>query len=51
MTEQLGGPEALLNGNNNLILPGSTAWKILWFKNNKPELCAKPAHISLPMIT
>jgi xylulokinase len=48
MTEQLGGRDALLNGNRNLILPGYAASKIRSFKKNKPELYSKLAHILLP---
>ncbi|MDC7220823.1 MAG: xylulokinase [Spirochaetales bacterium] len=48
LTENYGGEEELLKGPGNLIPPGYTASKILWFKRNHPKLYAKMAHILLP---
>ncbi|MBI9105302.1 MAG: xylulokinase [Spirochaetales bacterium] len=48
ITSRCGGEEALIKGAGNKILPGYTASKVLWLKNNKPELYAKLAHILLP---
>ncbi len=48
LTECAGGAESLLGTEGNLILPGYTASKILWFKNNHPEKYAKMAHVLLP---
>lgn len=48
LTRCAGGAEALLQNEGNLILPGYTAPKILWFKRNKPDLYKKLAHIALP---
>ncbi|NCB01810.1 MAG: xylulokinase [Spirochaetia bacterium] len=43
-----GGNETLLETEGNLILPGYTISKILWFKKNKPDLYKKMEHILLP---
>jgi xylulokinase len=48
LTACAGGTDALLNNEGNLILPGYTASKILWFKNNHPDKYAKMAHVLLP---
>lgn len=48
ITQCAGGKEKLLEIEGNLILPGYTISKILWFKKNKPELYNKMAHILLP---
>lgn len=48
LTRAFGGEEALLAQAGNLILPGYTASKILWFKENRPEEYARMAHILLP---
>lgn len=48
LTACAGGPESLLNNEGNLILPGYTASKILWFKKNHPEAYNQMAHILLP---
>ncbi len=48
ITECAGGNKKLLETEGNLILPGYTISKILWFKKNKPELYKKMEHILLP---
>ena len=46
--EAFGGTEGLLALAGNPILPGYTAGKILWLKQNEPENFAKIASILLP---
>ncbi len=48
ITEAFGGEEKLLDEVGNLILPGYTASKVLWLKNNKPQIYAKLSTILLP---
>ena len=48
ITEAFGGDEKLLSEVGNLILPGYTASKVLWLKNNKPEIYKKIYTILLP---
>jgi xylulokinase len=48
ITEVFGGEEKLLLEVGNLMLPGYTAPKILWLKNNKPEIYEKLSTILLP---
>ncbi len=48
ITEKFGGKDKLVSEIGNEILPGYTASKILWFKNNKPELYNKMETILLP---
>jgi len=48
LTDLYGGTENLLDGPGNLVLPGYTASKILWFKKNHPGLYIKMAKILLP---
>lgn len=48
ITHTLGGNEAAINELGNLILPGFTAPKILWLKENKPEAFKKLHYILLP---
>ncbi|NQT60412.1 MAG: xylulokinase [Bacteroidetes bacterium] len=48
ITDTYGGTDTLLDGPGNLVLPGYTASKILWFKKNHPDLYAKMAKILLP---
>ncbi len=48
LTKMLGGSSVLLAEEGNLILPGYTASKILWFKKNHPDLYARMAKILLP---
>ncbi len=45
---RFGGAEKVLEETGNRILPGYTASKILWLKNNKPELYKLMDHILLP---
>lgn len=45
---RVGGPERLLSYTNNAMLPGYTGGKILWVKNNEPDLFEKAAHVLLP---
>ena len=48
LTALCGGEEAVIAEVGNLFLTGFTAGKILWLKNNKPELFAKLKYIMLP---
>ena len=48
LTDAYGDDEALLNDTGNLILPGYTASKILWFRKAHPEAYARMSHILLP---
>ncbi|MBI9103674.1 MAG: xylulokinase [Spirochaetales bacterium] len=48
ITSDFGGDEKLLKEVGNLVLPGYTAGKILWFKNNCPDEYAKMEKILLP---
>jgi len=48
LSARLGGDAALLAQEGNLILPGYTASKILWFKKHHPDLYARLAKILLP---
>jgi xylulokinase len=44
----LGGPAAVIELVGNDILPGFTASKILWLKQNEPDHFARLAHVALP---
>ncbi len=48
ITYACGGEDKVLAESGNLILPGYTASKIVWLKNNKPELYKKLETILLP---
>ncbi|MGA0854060.1 MAG: FGGY family carbohydrate kinase, partial [Luteolibacter sp.] len=48
MRAQLGGREKTIELAGNDILPGFTAPKILWLKQNEPENFARLAHVALP---
>ncbi len=48
LSDAFGGDTKLLNEVGNLILPGYTASKILWFRKNHPDEYARMAHILLP---
>ncbi len=48
ITQSYGGSKKLLENVGNLVLPGYTAPKILWFKKNQPELYKRMATILLP---
>lgn len=48
LTERAGGAEAVIKEAGNLMLPGFTAPKILWFKNRYPEQWKKLRYIMLP---
>jgi xylulokinase len=48
LTDAYGSDEDLLKDSGNLILPGYTASKILWFRKTRPEAYARMAHILLP---
>lgn len=48
LTESYGSDEKLLEDTGNLILPGYTASKILWFKKAHPAEYAKMKHVLLP---
>lgn len=48
LTSCAGGEASLLEQEGNLILPGYTASKILWFKKNHKELYDKMKYILLP---
>lgn len=45
---KLGGRDAALSLVGNDILPGFTAPKILWLKQNEPDHFARVAHVALP---
>ena len=45
---QIVGEEKLMSINCNPVLPGFTAPKILWLKNNEPHLYEKVAKVLLP---
>lgn len=48
ITQKIGGNEKAAEHVGNLIMPGFTAGKILWLKNNKPEEFKKLCYIMLP---
>ncbi len=48
ITHRFGGQERCINEVGNAILPGYTAPKILWLKNNLPDVYAKLSTILLP---
>jgi xylulokinase len=48
MRTRLGGREKTIELAGNDILPGFTAPKILWLKQNEPENFARLAHVALP---
>ena len=48
LTDAFGGTGKLLDEVGNLVLPGYTASKILWFRKNNPAEYARMAHILLP---
>jgi len=48
ITQEVGGLDKLLGLIGNAVLPGFTAPKILWVRQNEPEVYACAAHILLP---
>jgi xylulokinase len=48
ITERVGGADAILRLTGNAILPGFTAPKILWVRDNEPRVFEQTAHILLP---
>lgn len=48
ITDRVGGIKNLLQLIGNPVLPGFTAPKILWVRENEPEVYARAAHILLP---
>lgn len=48
ITERAGGSKNLLELIGNPVLPGFTAPKILWVRENEPEVYARAAHVLLP---
>lgn len=48
ITERAGGIHSLLQMIGNPVLPGFTAPKILWVRQNEPEVYARAAHVLLP---
>jgi xylulokinase len=48
MRQKLGGREAVINLIGNDILPGFTAPKILWLKQNESQNFARLSHVALP---
>ena len=48
LREALGGRAAVIDLIGNDILPGFTAPKILWLKQNEPDHFARLAHVALP---
>ncbi|MDB6108286.1 MAG: xylulokinase [Pedosphaera sp.] len=48
ITEKLGGPKLTIKTLGNNVLPGFTAPKILWLKNNEPKHYQRLATVLLP---
>ncbi|HYE30976.1 MAG TPA: xylulokinase [Methylomirabilota bacterium] len=48
ITKSVGGLKATIKALGNAVLPGFTAPKILWLKNNEPANFKKLAHVLLP---
>jgi xylulokinase len=48
ITAALGGPKSTIKALGNSVLPGFTASKILWLKNQEPKNFAKLATVLLP---
>lgn len=48
ITERVGGASSLLQLISNPVLPGFTAPKILWVRENEPDVYARAAHVLLP---
>lgn len=48
ITERVGGASSLLQLIGNPVLPGFTAPKILWVRENEPDVYARAAHVLLP---
>jgi xylulokinase len=48
ITEKVGGLGRLLELTGNAVLPGFTAPKIVWVRQNEPEVYGKTAHLLLP---
>lgn len=48
ITRLAGGKQRVLSLTANVVLPGFTAPKILWVRENEPEIYAQVAHVLLP---
>jgi xylulokinase len=48
ITAWAGGPDRLLALTGNVVLPGFTAPKIVWVRENEPQIFEQVAHILLP---
>lgn len=48
ITDRVGGAKNLLQLIGNPVLPGFTAPKILWVRENEPQVYAQAAHVLLP---
>lgn len=48
ITERAGGIRSLLQMIGNPVLPGFTAPKILWVRENEPQVYTRAAHVLLP---
>ncbi len=48
ITQLAGGRQRVLELTANVVLPGFTAPKILWVRENEPEVYAQVAHVLLP---
>jgi len=48
ITDRVGGLGKLLELTGNAVLPGFTAPKILWLRQNEPEVYERAAHLLLP---
>jgi xylulokinase len=48
ITRLAGGKQRVLDLTANVVLPGFTAPKILWVRENEPEVYAQVAHVLLP---
>ena len=48
ITEKVGGLSRLIELTGNAVLPGFTAPKILWVRQNEPNIYERAAHVLLP---
>ena len=48
ITEQVGGANKFVELTGNVVLPGFTAPKVLWVRENEPHIYAQVSHLLLP---
>ncbi len=48
IVDRAGGPASVLAATGNVVLPGFTAPKLLWVRENEPEIYARIARVLLP---